>query len=464
MNKLIPTTMIALGVLVASAPRAKAQGTSTTIPGASAFDLSSDGGFVTGFGANGTFVWNPVTGFTYLQGGVGSVQKVSAYGFTVAGQIDDLALGNKAAGYWSLPTDTWTSLGQHPNQNGGCPTFGTAYAVSDDGMTLGGLLWDGCKTDAFMWTAATGFTLMADANDSARLNDMSGDGTMGGGWIQTTSRVAAMWDTAGNLTQPLVSPANPSGFGEIFGVNWNGDSFTGSANGGAFLMRKGVFTDINAALGTPQSVGNGISHDGRVVVGWSGTGGPFGVQTGMVYTDWLGAIDATAFFAMFGVPPPVGQTSFSDVRSVSGDANSFLAIAGGFPLTESVLITLPDSFNDLGGGTLGTLGIPTLEGYGWLNPGMSAGLSLENAATGSVAVLTYGGTYTPTPLFGGIVGPLPADGFLFFPTGAAGEVDFTFTWPVTMPSGVQLYVQYGILDASATGGISLSNTVRMIGN
>jgi len=464
MNKLIPTTMIALGALVFSAPQALAQGTSTTVPGANGYDLSPDGGIVAGVDATGSFIWNPVTGFTYLQGGIGNVQKVSANGFVVAGQIDDVALGNKAAGYWSLTTDMWTSMGQHPSMNGGCPTFGTAYAISDDGGTLGGLLWDGCFTDAFMWNAATGYTLMTDANDSARLNDMSGDGTMGGGWIQTTSRVAAMWDTAGNLTQPLISPANPGGFGEIFGVDMDGSSFTGWQNGGAFLMRNGVFTDINAALGAPQSVGSSISNDGRVVGGWSGTGGPFGVQSGMVYTDWMGGFDATAFFAMFGVTPPVGQTSYSEVRAVSGDANSFLAIAGGFPFTESVLITLPDSFSSLGGGTVGVAGTPALDGYGWLNPGMTAGIELLDAAPASIAVLAFGGTYTPTPLFGGIVGPLPADGFLFFPTGAAGEVDFTFTWPLTMPSGLNLYTQYGVLDPSVAGGIALSNTLQLTGN
>jgi len=64
------------------------------------------------------------------------------------------------------------------------------------------------------------------------------------------------------------------------------------------------------------------------------------------------------FSAQFGVTSPVGQMTFSEVRAVSGDGNSFLAIAGGFPLTESVLISLPDHFTRLGGSIAGTSGNP----------------------------------------------------------------------------------------------------------
>lgn len=464
MNQLIPTSLIALGVVAFAAPNTLAQGTSTSIPGANGYALSTDGGIVTGTDGTGTFIWNPVTGFTYLQGGTGFPYGVSTNGLVVAGENFDVVLMNDAPAYWQLTTDTWTSLGQHPSLNGGCPSYGTATSVSDDGMTLAGLVWDGCTTDAFTWTAATGYNILPDANDSARINSIANDGSWSGGWIQTTSRVAAMWDPAGNLTQPLISAANPSGFGEIFAVNGDGSAFTGWSSGGAFLVRDGVYTDINLALGTSQSQGSGISSDGRVVGGWSGTGGPFGVQSGMIYTDWAGPFDATAFFAQFGVTPPVGQTSFAEVRDVSGDANSFLAIAGGFPFTESVLITLPDNFTSLGGSTTGVAGNPSLDGYGWLNPGLTAGLELTDAAPSSAGILAYGGTYNPTPLFGGIVGPVPAAGFLVFPTDANGEVDFSFTWPVTMPSGVSIYAQYGILDVSAVGGVSLSNTLQVTGN
>lgn len=81
-----------------------------------------------------------------------------------------------------------------------------------------------------------------------------------------------------------------------------------------------------------------------------------------------------------------------------------------------------------------------------------------------MGVLAYGGFDNLTPLFGGIVGPIPTTGFLIFHTDAAGEVELSFTWPVSAPAGAQLFAQFGVLDASSIGGVELSNTLQVTGN
>ena len=462
MKKLIPGVLLATCAFTLASPAALAQGTSTPLTGLNVFNISPDGLSAVGTDASGSIIWTLGT-VTSIVGGAGYPEAVSAGGIIVGGEAQDPLLGQNAPAYWVSTSPTnWVSLGAHPSLGGGCPDNGSVYATSDDGSVLGGMLWDGCKTDAFTWTAAGGIVLHQDALDSARVNGVATDGSQSGGWIQTSTRQASLWDAAGTLTEPF-AVSHPGSTSEIFAMGDAGN-YTGWLNGGMFVMRDGVFTDVNALGGFSQSVGNGISNDGRVAVGWQGTSGPFGTQTALIHLDWMGPQDATSFFSQFGVTPPGGNPTFSQIVDVDATGNYFLAQAGGFPFSETVHISLPNSFASLGGATLGSNGFPELSGFGWLNPGMTAGLSLENAATGSIAVLIYGGAYNPVPLYGGIVGPFPWDGLLLFPTGANGEVEFTFTWPITMPSGVNLYTQMGVLDPAGTDGIVLSNNLQLTGN
>lgn len=467
MNKLIPTTLLALGAVALAAPTSLAQGTATPIPGFNGGELSPDGFTVAGQNGTGTFTWNPVTGFTYLPGTPTFPADISTNGLIVAGQVDDLTLGNKTAGYYSLTTGTWTSLGQHPAMGGGCPEFGNVFSVSNDGLMMGGMFWNGCDVDGFLWTAATGVTILPKgAGSDGKLLGIAGDGSgIAGGWGQggaLSSQTAFHWDVAGNLTLPLDRPSNPGGLGDIRAFSFDGSSYVGRdiavTGTTGYIMADGVFTAIAA------NEANAISADGRVVGAQAGTGGPFGSISGYVYTTFGGGMSALSFFAQFGVTPAAGQVDFGSVLDVSADGNTFLVSSADSFFGESVVITLPNNFADLGGSSTGSTGNPVLDGYGWLNPGLTAGVELSNATPSSLGILAYGGAYNPTPLFGGLVGPVPATGFLVFPTDANGEIDFTFTWPLTMPSGASIYAQYGVLDGVAAGGVALSNTLQITGN
>ncbi len=356
MKKLIPGALLATCAFTLAAPAALAQGTSTPLTGMNAFNLSPDGLYAVGTDASGAALWSAGV-ITSIVGGSGYPEAVSSFGLVVGGEAQDPILGQDTPAWWTSTSPlAWNSLGQHPSLGGGCPDHGTVFATSDDGSVLGGMLWDGCGTDAFTWTAAGGYLIHADTMDSARINAVSTTGTQSGGWVQTSSRQAGLWDAAGVLTQPF-AVSHPSSTSEIFGMGDAGN-YTGWLNGSMFNMRNGVFTDVGAIMLAAQSQGNGVSNDGRVAVGWHGTSGPFGVQNGLVHLDWDAPQDATAFFAQFGITPPSGNPTFSNVLDVDASGNNFLAMAGGFPMTETVHINLPDSWADLGGSTLGSNGFP----------------------------------------------------------------------------------------------------------
>jgi len=467
MKSLIPTTLLALGAVALAAPSSLAQGTATPIPGFNGGELSPDGFTVAGQNGTGTFTWNPVTGFTFLPGTPTFPNDISENGLIVAGQVNDLVLGNKAPGFYSLVTGTWTSLGQHPSMGGGCPEFGNLFAVTPDGSMMGGMYWDGCVVDAFTWTQAGGVTILTKgAGGSGKLLALAGNGSgIAGGWGQggaLSSQTAFHWDAAGVLTLPLDRPANPGGLGDIRALSYDGSSFVGRdialSGTTGYLNYKGAHHAIAA------NEANSISADGRIVGAQAGTGGPFGTISGYVYTTFGGGMDALSFFAQFGVTPAAGQVDFGSVSDVSADGNKFLVTSADSFFGEAVVITLPDNFTSLGGGSTGSTGISNLDGYGWLNPGLKAGVELTGATPSSLGILAYGASYNPTLLFGGLVGPVPAAGFLVFPTDANGSIDFTFTWPLTMPSGATIFAQYGVLDGVASGGVALSNTLQITGN
>ena len=467
MKKFTTSALLATCALTLATPAALAQGTSTAIPGNNLGELSPDGFFVAGRDGVGTFVWNATGGFTYSINSNMFPEDASANAFRVAGDPFDTILGATTPGYWDTLADSETAFGQNPSLGGGCPDYGSARVISHDGFISAGLVWDGCSTDAFKWDAANGYTILPEGvGTSTQVTALSGDGSTAGGWSQSgglSFETCYLWDAANMLTLPLTRPANPGGNGKINGIDYDGDSYVGrdiaTLGTTGFLVHEGTFTAI-----TGQTESLAVSGDGRVVVGQAGSGGPFGSLSGQVYTTFGGNMSALAFFAQFGVTPAVGQTDFGSVIDVSNDGNTFLVRSADSFFGEAVVVSLPNNWTDLGGASAGINGLPTLEGFGWLNPGMTAGIALDNAATGSVGALAYGGAYNPTPIYGGFVGPFPWDGVLFFPTGANGSVEFTFTWPLTMPSGVQLFLQFGVLDAAGTSGIALSNTLQATGN
>ena len=119
--------------------------------------------------------------------------------------------------------------------------------------------------------------------------------------------------------------------------------------------------------------------------------------------------------------------------------------------------SLTAHWTDLGQGLAGISGVPALSGQGTLCPGSAFTFSLANARTNSSAVLVLGLTQVSLPLRGGVLVPsldLVVPGL---PTGVTGSIDVAGTWPATLPTGFEVYLQYWIADAVAPAGYSASN-------
>ena len=111
-------------------------------------------------------------------------------------------------------------------------------------------------------------------------------------------------------------------------------------------------------------------------------------------------------------------------------------------------------------GISGVYGKPYLEFGGSFVGGTVVSSSLCDASPNSIAVLFFSFTSTPSPFKGGTLYTIPIDGQLDLATDAGGQVYFQATWPVGLPSGVDIWYQYGIQDGTAPKGATLSNAVK----
>jgi hypothetical protein len=113
----------------------------------------------------------------------------------------------------------------------------------------------------------------------------------------------------------------------------------------------------------------------------------------------------------------------------------------------------------LAGGTIGAVDVPNLAGRGALTPGTPARLSVRGAAASAPASIIVGLTAANLPFKGGTLVPTPT---LIVPlaTNVQGALDLPFTW-VSVPAGINLFVQVWIKDPGAPNGFSATNALRM---
>jgi hypothetical protein len=118
------------------------------------------------------------------------------------------------------------------------------------------------------------------------------------------------------------------------------------------------------------------------------------------------------------------------------------------------------TWEDLGGGTTGINGAPTLAGSGSLIGGQPATLLLTNAPANGLVLAWYSLQSNPVNFFGGTIHPLPTLNQLFFFANFLGSLQLQTAWPAGVPSGTQIWFQFLLDDASVIHGITLSNAVK----
>lgn len=126
---------------------------------------------------------------------------------------------------------------------------------------------------------------------------------------------------------------------------------------------------------------------------------------------------------------------------------------------ESLSIHAKSAWSDQGNALAGVNGDPLLVGGGDLGAGSTNTLDLSNAAGSTTAGLFVGFSSTPVPFKGGTLMPNPFLPPVFVPTSPIGEIPLSFVMPAGVPSGGEIWVQWGISDGAAIFGVSLSNAV-----
>lgn len=451
--------LIGLGLLGLAAGEALAQASITFITAGRAEAVSPDGNWVVGRNGNGeAFRWDPVTGAQSLFGN--AAVGVSADGQMVFG---DGGTTPAQPAIWS--GGFWTDLGGLLGSSG-CPDLGTAYAFSDDGTTGTGLIWDNCNAHAFRWTAGATvpYTVLPQNGPfSARGNAISGNGSIIGGWDESSNgtRRAVIWLPNGAQRFVLANtPGNQVGAGEVWGLNTSGTIAVGQSNVGAFRWTAaGGAVQLGDPLGTNSpAAAMGVSDDGTIIVGTAGTF--ISGLSAFIWTEAQGMMlldDYVTNVLGLTLPPNVSLQGATDITP---DGRTIVGYGGTSPFfTDAFVLRLPFP---CGWSTYGdnepAPNVLDLSGAGSVNLG-GVFQAVTTGLTSSVCVTATSFAPADFPAFGG-TGLL--DLFLFYDYTVNLAVGGTATRNVPLPAtptlaGAQLYFQSFALDGSQTEGWGLSN-------
>ncbi len=110
-------------------------------------------------------------------------------------------------------------------------------------------------------------------------------------------------------------------------------------------------------------------------------------------------------------------------------------------------------------------GFPEFAGAGDLSDGSPNSLYLREAHSG-LFMPTAAGLFigvdpsTPAPFKQGTLVPVPVLELIFVPTSPGGTITIGFDWPSGVPSGFNLYLQWGWPNINAPAGVGLSKALR----
>jgi hypothetical protein len=153
------------------------------------------------------------------------------------------------------------------------------------------------------------------------------------------------------------------------------------------------------------------------------------------------------------IPPQSGTVSYRvEVTDRAGNTG----LAGPRDYVQS-----GPTYTGLGFGLAGTAGVPALSGTGTWEAGTAISIDLTSARPSATAGLFVGLVNNPTPAFGGTLVPVPFFGPFLLATNAAGNLNLPAVTPTDFPCGLDIFMQYGIDDPVAFGGVALSNAVQI---
>jgi uncharacterized membrane protein len=309
-------------------------------------DVSADGAVIVGnYGGNyETFRWTESTGVVLLGmssvevlGAGGGTPDVSADGTRISATILGADSTYATQGLWTQGMG-WTETMPPPPLDGGIldMSYGSAWGLSGDGEILVGLYWrpgqPGGSAHASGWTPNTRVVDLGGNGHSSRANATNADGSVTVGWAERSDGTwqPTVWTSSGLHT---LTPTEA--FCEADGVTPDGTTIVGSTYDLAMNEFFAAAWDWNGVTwtervlgqlpGTSPSgyvVGNGITADGKLVVGYNRFF--FGSSTGFLWTEETGMIDVVNFLTENGVTLPPNY----DVLSLSAVSDDGKVIVG----------------------------------------------------------------------------------------------------------------------------------------
>jgi probable HAF family extracellular repeat protein len=327
---------------------------------------------------------------------------------------------------WSDPAaggSGMVALGDLP----GGPYVSGARACSADGSRIVGYassLASQSNTEAAVWSASTGWVGLGDlpgGNDYSDAYDVSADGSVIVGWSE-----AAAGTFAFRWTDPASGGAGMQSLGDLPGGSQYSSARSISSDGATIVGTSTSATALEAFIWTEAQ-------------GMRSLKGVLESELGLDLTGWK------LLYAM--AVSDDGRTIVGEGIDPLGHNQGWVAYLGADPWT------------DLGHGLPGSAGTPVLQGTGTLLGGKPMALALNGAASLAPAFLCTGIAPLAAPFKGGILVPTPTI-VVALGTDAGGELDLPATWPMGLPSGLQVYFQAWIVDAAGPAGFAASNGLR----
>ncbi|HEX8603702.1 MAG TPA: PEP-CTERM sorting domain-containing protein [Pseudoduganella sp.] len=313
---------------------------SVTAPGVHAAGNFWDLGYgitVSGSSANGSvigaytqsgsyYMWTAATGVTSIGGGwQGGVASVSADGSRISGSAYG-SDGLSYAGYYSVGTGQWTTLGGIGGSSDASASSG--WNISGDGSTVVGLGWiNGGTAHATASTPAGALQDLGSIGGSSRANGVSYDGSIIAGWVEQPDGqwTGAYWNN-GTLHNMVDDQGNA--LQEAGAVSADGRWIVGAGNFGQ-TWRYNTVTQQTEWLGDLDTKSDfqeatGVSADGHVIVGYDRGFGPAVFGEGTIWIEGQGMLNFTDYITSQGID--LGGRTLALPLGVSADGTTFFGL------------------------------------------------------------------------------------------------------------------------------------------
>ena len=173
---------------------------------------------------------------------------------------------------------------------------------------------------------------------------------------------------------------------------------------------------------------------------------------------FLGGSEMSAHFGL-------GPATVVDTLTVEWP-NGEVTTLNNVPTNQTLTVEAPASagWHTVAWGLGGTNGVPRLRGDGDLSDGSTVTIALTQARPSATAYFVFGLGEAPLPFYGGTLVPdlTPPGGFLVLGTDAQGELELSGPWPSGVPAGIELVLQYWMVDPAAPFGFAGSNAVKNV--